>query len=225
MASYINKLPSVVFDPDDFSNLVGLIDQETENATHEITIKYDGFTRTFTSADELFDDDSLPQSLNGFKLESDCDNGTVEISASYGELDDANLFIRGDSPWIEQMRSQIERYFNERKNRVRTLLRGIRMEILSTLFTAGLAIFSWIVVMDIFQPSDFIGLGYLFAILIVIGILSPTSWGNRIYPYIILKTERSVKTKIDYVDKAIIILAAIATFVGLAIQMGIINGG
>lgn len=127
------------FYEDDLQGLVDVMTKHTTNPFLKIEVDENGFTHEYEDADSLLEDASLPTHILDFEVTVQCDEGRLYISYDSGSFTEFSTFsIRGEDRWVRTKKSDLEQYFSNNKNTLRTLLRKDRWKIVFSLLLAGL---------------------------------------------------------------------------------------
>lgn len=212
MTTYRGTPPSLQLYEDDLQGLLDVMMEHTSNPSVEIEVEENGFTHNYQDVRELLDDAALPTHILDYDITVRGDEGRLYISYNSNRLSGYSSYrISGDDGWVRTKKSDLEQYFNNNGDGIRTLLKKDRWKAVISILVAGFI--SLIVAFLDDQSTAF----YTFiAAFNVFWIAS--SWGyNRLYPYsLIYRKDEPYKSYPKQIVKALITLIGV---IGAAITI------
>jgi len=215
MVSYRGDLPSLHLNPDEFKDLVEVMERHLSSTDTKIQVGSGGFTRTFDDVDELMDDSSIPPYILDFKITVQGDEGKCTLNTdSFGMLSISNdVWISGDEDWVKTKKTDLDEFFSHKNNRMRTILEKMRFLFPVCLLFASLTAIPFHLILG-GQWAYWIGLGS-YNIYWIFGIFGL----NAIYPYAMLQTKEGhtyrpyLKKLVSWIIGLITVVAGVLTIV------------
>lgn len=133
---YQSNLPSIHLEEDDIEALVDELKDGVDDADIIIKLHQQKFTHEYSDFHDILSDRTLPDFILSYEFILDCDDGRVKITTDEDE-NTISLWVSGEQDWTRQKSSNIEAFFDNRGDRIRTIFQR-RAEVI----TSGLVVLS-----------------------------------------------------------------------------------
>ncbi len=137
---YSSDLPAVEIVEDEFLDLEQILIGDCDASETSYSIHDGDTTYEFASADAVLDDPTVPNFVREFDMAVECTQGSAEIHADNSANTKLEVSLYGRESWVKQKRSDVEMFFENKADDVRTFLdRNLGLEIVAVLVAGGVS--------------------------------------------------------------------------------------